>query len=54
MIITNGKIITWGRPNQILEGQALLISNGKISKIGDASSLFRDHPDEEVLDAGGQ
>ena len=54
MIITNAKIITWGKPNQILEGKALRIADGKIATIGDASEIQRRYPGEEVLDAGGQ
>jgi len=54
MIITNTKIITWGKPNQILEGKALRIADGKIATIGDASEIQRRFPGEEVLDAGGQ
>ena len=54
MIITNTKIITWGKPNQILEGKALRIADGKITTISDASEIQRRYPGEEVLDAGGQ
>lgn len=54
MIIINAKIITWGKPNQILEGKALRIADGKIATIGDASEIQRRYPGEEVLDAGGQ
>ncbi len=54
MIITNGKIITWGEPNQILENQALLIQAGEIQTIAPFQSLAAAHPEEEVLDAHGQ
>ena len=54
MIITNTKIITWGKPNQILEGKALRIADGKIATIGDAAEIQRRYPGEEVLDSGGQ
>ena len=33
MIITNGKIITWGKPNEIIEGKAILIQGQEISNI---------------------
>mgnify|MGYP000847474547 CR=1 FL=1 len=33
MIITNGKIITWSKPNEILEGKAILIKGQVINKI---------------------
>ena len=54
MIITNAKIITWRNPNQILEGKALRIDDGKIASIDDASEIMRQYPGDEVLDAGGQ
>ena len=34
MIITNGKIVTWGDPNEILEDRALLIQDGMIQRSG--------------------
>jgi putative selenium metabolism protein SsnA len=54
MLILNGKIITWDEPNQILEGQALLIRDGKIIKIGLEKELKQQYPGEETLDANGQ
>jgi putative selenium metabolism protein SsnA len=54
MIITNGRIITWTEPNQILEGQEILIQNGKIVSIEPKGQLKAKFPQEEVLDANGQ
>ncbi len=54
MIITNGKIITWANPNEILENQALLILNDTIVRIDSFGLLREDFPHEEVLDAKGQ
>ncbi len=55
MLITNGKIITWGADNQIMpEGKALLIREGVIERIGQQADLLREFPDEERLDAEGQ
>ncbi|HAE85180.1 MAG TPA: putative aminohydrolase SsnA [Anaerolineaceae bacterium] len=54
MIITNGKIITWGKPNQILDGKALHVADGKIVSIADGAVLLSQYPEDEVLDAGGQ
>ena len=54
MIITNGRIITWTEPNQILEGQEILIQNGKIVSIEPEGQLKAKFPQEEVLDANGQ
>ncbi len=54
LLIKNGRIVTWGEPNEILEGKALLIQAGRIAKITDDASLLEQHPDAPVLDAGGQ
>ena len=49
MIITNGKIVTWGDPNEILEDKALLIQDGLIQEIGTEAELKASHPSEEIL-----
>lgn len=54
MIITNGKIVTWGDPNEILEGQAILVQDGLIQAIEEEANLRSAHPEEEILDAQGQ
>jgi len=54
MIITNGKIVTWGDPNEILEDQALLLQDGLIQEIGSEAELKNSYPEEEILDAQGQ
>ena len=54
MLITNGKIITWGTPNRILEGQAVLVQGGLIVEIAPQSALIERFPLEEQLDAAGQ
>lgn len=54
MLITNANLITWGQPNQILEGQAILVSDGKIAEIGPSTDLEKKHPGVERMDAHGQ
>ena len=55
MIIINGKLITWGKTNQILpEGFGLLIKNGIIKKIASQTELLHEYPDETTLDAESQ
>ncbi len=54
MLITNGKIITWGEENQILEGQALHLDGEKIAEIGPQQELISRYPDAEQVDAKGQ
>lgn len=53
-IIKNGRIVTWGKPNEILDGKALLIQAGRIAKITDETSLLDRHPEATLIDAGGQ
>lgn len=54
MLITNGTLVTWGQPNQVLEGQALRIQADLIAEIGPQAEMVARHPAEEQLDAGGQ
>ena len=54
MLITNGKIITWEKQNRILENNAILVRDGKILELGEATTLREKNPGEEILDARGQ
>jgi putative selenium metabolism protein SsnA len=54
MLITNGRIITWGENNQIIENGGLLLRNGRIADIGDSAQLAAEYPDVASLDARGQ
>ena len=54
MLITNGALITWQEPNQILEGYALNIEDGLIADIGPQAELLARYPQVERLDAHGQ
>ncbi len=54
MLIHNAKLITWGRPNEILEDNGFYISDGLIADLGSSSDLLTKYPDEEKLDAEGQ
>jgi putative selenium metabolism protein SsnA len=54
MLITDGIIITWEEPNRILEGQAILVQQDKIAKIGPQELLLARYPQEERLLADGQ
>lgn len=54
MLITNATVITWGRPNQILENHALHIADGKIAEVGPTADLLRRHADDNRIDAHGQ
>ncbi len=54
LLITNGRLVTWGSPNQIIDNGALLLRNGRIAAIGESAKLRVQNPDVEELDARGQ
>ena len=54
MIIKNGKLITWGANNRILENYALAISGGVIREIGLEKDILSKYKDDEIIDAKGQ
>jgi cytosine/adenosine deaminase-related metal-dependent hydrolase len=54
VLIHDARLITWGRPNEILEGQAVLLADGRIKEIGPQAELLRRHPQEDQLDGAGQ
>ncbi len=54
MLITNGTVVTWEKPNRILEDHALLIRDGRVEEIAPEKYLRERYPEEEILDAGGQ
>lgn len=54
MLITNGKIITWEKPNRILSGHAIQITDDLITEIGPQDRLIQKYPDQDQIDAQGQ
>ena len=54
MLIHNTRLLTWGRPNEILEGQAVRLAEGRIAEIGAQAEILRRHPQEDRLDGRGQ
>ncbi|MBA4420868.1 MAG: hydrolase [Anaerolinea sp.] len=54
MLITNGKLITWGETNRILEGWGLLVRGDRIVEMAPSSELEDKYPCEEQLDAKRQ
>jgi putative selenium metabolism protein SsnA len=54
MLITNGRVITFGEANEIIPHGAVRVKGDRITDVGDASGLEAVYPDEEVVDAGGQ
>lgn len=54
MLVINGKLVTWGNPNAILEDHALRIANGHIVEIGLQAKMLETADGEELIDARGQ
>ena len=54
MIVTNGKIITWTKPNEIIENKSILIQGNVIKKIDTLGNLLHENPEEEIVDAKNQ
>jgi putative selenium metabolism protein SsnA len=54
MLITNGRVATLGKGNQIIENGAVRVDSALVTHVGDTRVLERNYPDEEVLDARGQ
>lgn len=54
MLITNCRIVTWGKPNRILDDYAVLIQKQTIIQIDLQTKLLADYPNEEVFNAKGQ
>jgi putative selenium metabolism protein SsnA len=53
LLITNGKLVTWGGNARIVSDGALLIEGDRIAEIGRSKELLRKHSGAEVLDAAG-
>jgi len=54
LLITNGRLVTWGTANEIIPHGGLLLANGKIVAMGDSADLIEQYPDAQQLDAHGQ
>ena len=54
LLITNGRLVTWGEANEIIDNGALLVEEGLIAEMGHSAELRARHPGLEELDANGQ
>ena len=54
MLITNGRVVTFGTANEILDNGAVRIEGDRITDVGDATLLEEAYPNDELVDAGGQ
>ena len=54
MLIVHSKLVTWGKPNKILDDHAIYIEAGLIKEIGPSSELINRFPEQSPVDAHGQ
>jgi len=54
MLITNGRVITFGETKQIMENGAVRVDGALIGDIGESGKLKNAYPNDEIVDAGGQ
>jgi putative selenium metabolism protein SsnA len=54
MLITHGRIVTFGQDPQLVEDGAIYIVGDRIGAIGSTTELSARYPDEEPIDARGQ
>ena len=54
MLITNGRVVTLGAGNRIIEEGAIRVDGGLIADVGEGSRLEAAYPEEERIDAAGQ
>ncbi len=54
MLITNATLVTWERPNRILEDQAVYLAGDRIHEIGPNAKLEKLYPKTKRINAGGQ
>lgn len=54
MLITNGRVVTFGDPSELLECGALRVVGDRIADLGDSATLMGAYPEDEVVDAEGQ
>ena len=52
ILIQNGTLVTFGTPCRVLEGQALLVEDGRIARIAPKETVTG--PFDQVIDAAGQ
>jgi len=54
LLITNGKVITLGDQNKVIDSGAVYIKDGKIADVGTEKALIKQYPQAERLDARGK
>jgi len=54
MLIADARVVTYGRPNAIVDLGAVRIEGARITDVGSSAQLRAAYPDDEIVSAGGQ
>jgi putative selenium metabolism protein SsnA len=54
MLITDARVVTYDRPNAIIDPGTVRIEGTRITDVGSTAQLHAAYPDDEVISAGGQ
>jgi putative selenium metabolism protein SsnA len=54
MLITDARVVTYGRPNAIIDPGAVRIEGTRITDVGSSAQLHAAYPDDKVVSARGQ
>jgi putative selenium metabolism protein SsnA len=54
MLITNGRVVTFGETNEIIEDGAVRVQGAHVTDVGSTAQLVAAYPQDSVVDAGGQ
>lgn len=54
MLITHGRIATFGKNPQVIDDDAIFIKDDRIAEVGSSADLIARYPDAQRLDARGQ
>jgi putative selenium metabolism protein SsnA len=54
MLITNGRVVTFGKANEIIGQGAVRVEGDRITDVGDSAALETRYTGDEVVDAAGQ
>jgi len=54
LLITNGRLVSWGNESELIGDGALLLQDGRIADVGDSAVLRANNPGVKELDARNQ
>jgi putative selenium metabolism protein SsnA len=54
MLIINGRVVTFGESNEIIENGAVRVDGAHVTDVGHTAQLVAAYPQDSIVDAGGQ